>query len=444
MRVKLILLLPVVTFFILSSFVSSQNWYPLGAGLTSWHDGRVLYFDSTANLLYAGGAFDSAGGIRTNGIAVWNGSVWDSLGHGADFGAPVYNISEFNGQLIASSIFFNTPPDYKWLNVWSGSDWDTMSPNIDGVAAVIKEMNGELYLGGGFGFIGNTPASLVAKYDGTNWITYPLNSDEGGFIVSAIEFYNGQMYVGGNFFDSINQINDLEYWDGTSFHGIGGGLPFGGASIHSMTVFQNELYLAGEFTTPSGHNIMKWNGTSFSDVGGGTDYPIVRIKVFNGELYACGAFNHAGNISASKMAKWNGNTWSQVYPDSINQVVADFIFANGAMYITGAFTQVGSVTAFGVAKFTGLSGYSDVFASSINFSLGPNPSHSILKIFFSSPLSDELFALITNATGKEYFQFTIPKLTAKKEIDIGELAQGIYFISLQSQMGSITRKLIKQ
>jgi hypothetical protein len=55
------------------------------------------------NRLIAGGRFDSAGGVRANYIAAWDGTSWASLGAGLD--NWVYSFTVFDNKLVAGGYF---------------------------------------------------------------------------------------------------------------------------------------------------------------------------------------------------------------------------------------------------------------------------------------------------------------------------------------------------
>jgi hypothetical protein len=58
---------------LLASYISfGQNWVPVGSGVSN----SVSVMDSANGLLYIGGAFDTAGGIKVNHITSWNGSKY--------------------------------------------------------------------------------------------------------------------------------------------------------------------------------------------------------------------------------------------------------------------------------------------------------------------------------------------------------------------------------
>ena len=64
--------------FNISINIYAQNWTSLGSGLNNSVYAIVEYNGE----IYAGGAFDSAGGIPASHIAKWNGSNWTVVGDG--------------------------------------------------------------------------------------------------------------------------------------------------------------------------------------------------------------------------------------------------------------------------------------------------------------------------------------------------------------------------
>jgi hypothetical protein len=205
----------ILFYFLIPKILLSQ-WVPLNGGLDDY--GRVLYYDSVSSLLYAGGYFTYADNLVVNKIARWDGLHWDSLSSGARYGAPVFSITKYHGKIFASSVFDNFPSsNQNWLYWWNVNRWDTLDVRINQEVATFKEYNNNLYLGGLFSKIGTQDANFIARYDGTNFYPISLPSEGGGYSVNAIEFFQGQMYVGGNFYDTITGINDLERWNGSSY-----------------------------------------------------------------------------------------------------------------------------------------------------------------------------------------------------------------------------------
>jgi hypothetical protein len=132
--------------------------------------------------------------------------------------------------------------------------------------------------------------------NGTNGNTY------------AVTLFNGKMIYGGSFtYAGGVNVNNIAACDPVSnqWSALGTGIS---GEVKSLIVYNNELYAAGEFSSP-GNNIAKWNGTSWQALGPGTDGEVNALMIFNNELAVGGDFQKAGGSNASNIAKWNGSTW---------------------------------------------------------------------------------------------------------------------------------------
>ena len=81
------------------------------------------------------------------------------------------------------------------------------------------------------------------------------------------------------------------------------------------------LFIGGTFTDAAGvpaRRVAKWDGESWSDVGGGIDgsgtvYALAAFDDGSGAaLYAAGSLQSAGGIAAPFIARWNGTSWAAV------------------------------------------------------------------------------------------------------------------------------------
>lgn len=63
------------------------------------------------NILIAGGAFDTIGGIASKGLAQWNGTIWSDFG-GATSGFHVDALNTYNGHLYAGGYFIYAGSTY--------------------------------------------------------------------------------------------------------------------------------------------------------------------------------------------------------------------------------------------------------------------------------------------------------------------------------------------
>ena len=73
----------------------------------------------------------------------------------------------------------------------------------------------------------------------------------------------------------------------------------------------------------------------------------------SGNLYAGGGFTTAGGVSANRIAKWDGSSWSALGSGMNSTVNALAVDASGNLYAGGYFTTAGGVSANYIAKWDG-------------------------------------------------------------------------------------------
>lgn len=147
------------------------------------------------------------------------------------------------------------------------------------------------------------------------------------------------------------------------------------ANATALTVWNdgggNALFAGGAFTSAGGvtaNRIARWNGTSWSPLSGpsgnGTSGAVSAITVFdagNGPaLYAAGNFLSAGGVAVNRIARWDGTRWHPLQgPQGTgvnDEVRAMVVFDDGsgpALYVAGRFTSAGGVPATYIARWNG-------------------------------------------------------------------------------------------
>jgi hypothetical protein len=151
------------------------------------------------------------------------------------------------------------------------------------------------------------------------------------------------------------------------------GMPGPSGTVLALTVFDGgggpTLCAGGTFSAVEGlpaSRIAAWNGATWSAMGSGVAGPGVpavnALAVFDdgsgAALYAGGYFSSAGDQPASHIAKWSGSTWSALGGGVNNEVYALRVYDDGsgpALYAGGSFTSAGGVAANHVAKWNGSS-----------------------------------------------------------------------------------------
>ncbi|MFV1981073.1 MAG: hypothetical protein ACC655_07970, partial [Rhodothermia bacterium] len=185
------------------------SWSALGRGL-SWRT-QTLAYDARNGYLYVGGDFDFAINADSSIVAsakvvYWDGSNWQPMGRGLvpAFGHVVSTLAVdptsdrvlVGGQLVRS--VFNadsTEIVANGLAVWDGTSWSTIgSPESGlGLDEVVFDSGGQIYAGGIFTTIGGQEANSLARYNGNSWeslgggiengTVYTILPTEGGLFV---------------------------------------------------------------------------------------------------------------------------------------------------------------------------------------------------------------------------------------------------------------------
>jgi hypothetical protein len=151
--------------------------------------------------IYAAGNFNIINGLIVNGLAVWNGTIWDTVGNGmGGHGLPQTDaLAAYNGLLYAGGDFASSSANFADISGWNGSVWDSINPY--------------------------------------------LNPQHFAQIV-ALTVYNNKLYIGSNF-------PFISSWDGITFHdSIGGGVNMSG--VNAVLGYDSVLYIAGGFDSASG------------------------------------------------------------------------------------------------------------------------------------------------------------------------------------------------
>ena len=128
--------------------------------------------------------------------------------------------------------------------------------------------------------------------------------------------------------------------------------------VWGSTVYNGELYACGNFEHADGIEclgIARWNNTGWNDVAGGFQHGaftnVVRgLIVFNDELYAGGYVDSVSGMPIHKIAKWNGTSWSAAGTDCPISTVNCFAVYNDELYAGG---QGSGAVKVCVAKWNG-------------------------------------------------------------------------------------------
>ncbi len=93
-------------------------------------------------------------------------------------------------------------------------------------------------------------------------------------------------------------------------------------------------------------SIARWDGTNWYALGSGVNGVIgsgyvEALAVIGTNLCAGGTFTNMGGVPASRIAKWNGNTWSALGSGTASTVLGLYSSGND-LYVGGGFRTVGN------------------------------------------------------------------------------------------------------
>jgi hypothetical protein len=367
------------------------NWSSVGGGMigaSAWIYALTSFDDGHGARLFAGGTFDSAGGVAALNFASWDGSTWRALASG--FNATVRAVCTFDAgsgtELYAGGTFtLGGGVSLKAIGRWNGAAWSPLGsgistgPNPPSVYAMTVFDDGvapALYVGGDFSGAGGAVwARRVARWDGSNWSALGLGMNDVVYALTVFDDGGGNALWAGGAFEMINTTycRFVAKWDGATWtapYDLGVGEP--AASVFALATFDDgsgpALYAGGRFgnaANASGgffpaSNIARWDGSNWFALSSGVDGPVHSLAVFDDgsgpALFVGGTFAHAGGSPALDIAKWTSAGWSAVGSGLNGAVESMHSFDDGsgaALYTGGSFTAAGAVAANRIAKWNG-------------------------------------------------------------------------------------------
>jgi len=195
------------------------RWSGVGGGVNDTI--AALAHDPQTDLLYAAGAFTSAGAVPALRVASWDGTAWSPLGAGLP--GPINALAVFDdgsGPALYAGGIEPFPGDEvnQLVFKWDGSSWSSLPPSILslGVSTMFVDAGSSpepagLWVGGSSRSVSNAPA--LARWDGAQWTEPGDRLTHFGFNcracdVGAIQRLHGArgpaLFLGGFFTTAFN------------------------------------------------------------------------------------------------------------------------------------------------------------------------------------------------------------------------------------------------
>lgn len=466
----------ILVIIVLLSYLKTEAQSLAPISLDKFNDAAIVFNDSIHNqLIVSSKGSSKVGNLYIRGIASWNGIKWDSLSGGINTheknlmpnnpdGIAGCSV-EYNGKLLVGGSFSSMGyVNATGLALWDGTKWDSLPKRafrFDQRAVVLGllKKGGLLYIAGQFDTIGGLPANGLATWDGVNFnpIILPVSSTSpSDFHISSIVEFQNEIYICGSLFNigPNNSAPDVFKFNGTSWVSTTGTGFYGSFDgIGKLIVYNNELYGCGHMTTSTGNpgnNIVKWNGISWQDIGFGNTLSFINIQqmlLYHNQLWVFGVFSKVSNAPASNIAIYDGISWC-VLTDTFNNQINSAAIYNDTIYVSGGFTKINSDTNMAyIAKIKYPTLYSQCINVGIkemmneneNLLIFPNPTNSIINLEDENNKFQSSFITIRNVLGQIVFYTRF-----YSQLNISNLSEGIYYLTIQDSSNKKTVKLIKQ
>jgi len=323
--------------------------------------------------------------------------------------------------------------------------------NDNGYIRNMRVINNELYILGSIDSINNFAANGLAKYNGIEWTNvydlprfFPTSAN----FINDVAYYNGELYVGGNFVKDDLTIRDIVKYNGSEWVDVGGSLKGGSSNVNRMLIYDNDLVVAGTFYKSDGNvgnNIMTWNGTEWQELGGFVELnsQVKDMKIKDSCLYIAGTFSTVSNLPIQSIAIWDGHKICGLGGDfGLN--VYSLGFYRDTLFV-GCGNYVDSIQVNRLVHWIG-GNYIDTCSTPQNvfefeknktgLNVYPNPTYDILYI---NTDNKEAVYTIYNNTGQ-----LIQSDKFNNSINVSNLSAGIYLLKLKTKENTYNIKFIKE
>ncbi len=216
--------------------------------------------------------------------------AWDAAGS-----STISSLCVFDGDLIVGGYFNKTLYDsvsIARIARWTGSTWRPLGSGLPSKPFELAVHNGDLIAG----------AQYVKRWNGASW--EDISPDPFGGSVSALETYNGDLFIGGNFHNPSKHIGR---WDGSEWSRLGSGAS---DAVMALLTKDDHLFMGGRFTHVDGilsEKVARWDDLSIQ----------ILSHAFDDTLYQNGVdvVNLEVIVRNNDLDSWSGSLSADLQPD---------------------------------------------------------------------------------------------------------------------------------
>ena len=329
--------------------------------------------------VYVGGMFTYAGGVPANNIARWDGANWHSLGSGVDL--PVNALAVSGDDLYAGGEFFTAEgKTVNSIARWNEADqvWYALGAGVSNVVRALATGGGWLYVGGDFIKADGEYAWGIARWNlvGHQWQILAASFPDQ---VWSIAVEGDRVVIGGKFETMVlggttYQVNRIVMWNTAenAWYRLqdNGSIGVFNNIVFALAIDANNIYAGGTFSSAGSKpgttglarydlNTGRWNALG-TGISGGYNW-VYSFEVFENNLFVGGDFSHAGDLPVNKVARWdlNSQSWSSL-GSGLGEVVVGGVIESGVyalemsagrLNVGGKFVTVGDVPSHNFAQW---------------------------------------------------------------------------------------------
>lgn len=116
------------------------------------------------------------------------------------------------------------------------------------------------------------------------------------------------------------------------------------------------LYVGGYFTfigDTAASRVARWDGSTWTALGAGLNTHVNALAVHGTDVYVGGDFSEAGGSPAARIARWDGAAWHALGSGLAGGNVRALAVVGGVLYAGGSFTTAGGAPAAHIARWNG-------------------------------------------------------------------------------------------
>lgn len=285
----------------------------------------------------------------------WNGEEWSDIGGFTNgFGIPYFHYLADDNIYATKNDYLNgdTHTHYNYIAHWNGVEW-TNAHHLN-VAKPINKIHvvndNEIYAVGEFTIPGYN-WKPVAKYADGSWSVVGFGDSQAGSYDTYSNLYvknSNEIYTTSGYSDA--GVIRIKKWNGENWH-VYYHYQLDQAERLSRSVpgANGSVYAFG-YKVDSGEScIARWNGEFWEILGDIEQDLNTHTSAFNGfltikyvsenEIYIVGSKLRDAQTNKFKVAKWDGENWSEVGQINANAPVLTMDIYDGYLYVSGDFTE---------------------------------------------------------------------------------------------------------